>query len=213
MSLNKITKSIAESSLSRLWTHNEKHDCGVVTAFRVARDCGTGVAYTKKEKLQRNKKLRASIRISGSRYEITTISGISKEGEIVTKEIAYFLVDRDNTGNLYRDLKKWGEEFEQYSILFVPVGAIVGKNKAVLCGTNHCPDNELGFHKERIYNKGVLGKSNPIYTSYVNGRPFIFETIGDILYPVSGFAWWAIESIAKENWKDIDVEGELNESK
>ena len=206
-----LTNLVKESSLSRLWTHNEKHDCGAVTAFLVARNCGKGMPYTKKEKLQRNKKLRSSIRISGSGYEITTIYGVSKEGKIVTKEVGYFLVDRQDTGNLYRDLKKWGEEFKQYSILFVPVGAIAGKDKAVLCGTNHCANNELGFHKEQFYNKGVLGKSNPIYTSYVNGRPFIFETIGDILYPVSGFAWWAIESWAKTKWEAINVDAELNE--
>jgi len=26
--------SLNESSLSRVWSHNEKHDCGAMTAFR-----------------------------------------------------------------------------------------------------------------------------------------------------------------------------------
>ena len=43
-----VENVINESSLSRIWSHNEKHDCGAMTAFRNAADCGEGEKYTNK---------------------------------------------------------------------------------------------------------------------------------------------------------------------
>ena len=47
-------KYLNESSLSRLWKHNEEHDAGALTAFRKGSECGTGETYSKKENTQRN---------------------------------------------------------------------------------------------------------------------------------------------------------------
>ena len=44
-----------ESSLSRLWRHNESHDAAAFTAYRNAPDCGSGDRYTNKQNAQRNK--------------------------------------------------------------------------------------------------------------------------------------------------------------
>ena len=63
----KLRKAISEgldmneSSLSRLWTHNEKHDCGAITAFRVAADCGNGKQYTIPKEVKKPKRIVSSL--------------------------------------------------------------------------------------------------------------------------------------------------------
>ena len=47
---------------------------------------------------------------------------------------------------------------------------------------------------------------SPIYTSYVNGRPFIFEEVGDeILNPGNGMGWWSLHSVADKHWSKIEI--------
>ena len=197
-------KYLQESSLSRLWRHNEKHDCGAMTAFRTAADCGEGEKYTKADNKKRNKSLLAKIKSKG--YGATTLKGKYPEGGKEAKEISYFIVDLEDGGNLEKDMKKFGEEFEQDSILYVPKGAIQNKSKAHLIGTNHCKNNWLGYHRKEIFNKGKMGYDSPIYTSYVNGRPFIFEEVGDeILNPGNGMGWWALRVAAKKHWSKIEI--------
>ena len=47
-------------------------------------------------------------------------------------EHTYFIVDSEDTGNLEKDLRSLGEEFDQDSILFIPKGG----EKSTLFGTN-----------------------------------------------------------------------------
>jgi len=195
---------INESSLSRLWKHNEEHDCGALTAFRKGPDCGDGTPYTKKENTQRNKSLLAKLKAKG--YGVTKLHGKNPEGGKSVTEISYFVVDLQDKGNLEKDLRKLGEEFDQDSILFVPKGAIKGDSKAYLIGTNKCENNWLGYGKKEVFAKGRMGYDSPIYTSMVNGRPFIFESVGEtVKSPQTGFGNWSMHLIAEKNWKDIDV--------
>ena len=200
----KFKTYLQESSLSRLWRHNEKHDCGAMTAFRTAADCGEGEKYTNADNKKRNKSLLAKIKSKG--YGATTLKGKYPEGGKEAKEISYFIVDLEDDGNLEKDMKKFGEEFEQDSILYVPKGAIQNESKAYLIGTNHCKNNWLGYHRREVFNKGKMGYDSPIYTSYVNGRPFIFEEVGDeILNPGNGMGWWSLHSAAKKHWSKIEI--------
>lgn len=193
---------INESSLSRLWKHNEKHDCGAMTAFRASRDCGKGNPYTAKENKARNKSLLSKLKYKG--YGVTRLKGYYPEGDKDVKEESFFIVDIKDTGNLLNDLKKLGEEFEQDSILFIPKGSIQGDDKAFLIGTNHCENNWLGYGEKEIFNKGKIGYSSPIYTSYVNGRPFIFEEYdSEVLNPGNGMGWWALSITANKDWQDL----------
>ena len=195
-----------ESSLSRIWKHNEEHDCGALTAFRTGRDCGKGESYTKKENKQRNKSLLARLKSKG--YGVTTLHGKYPEGDsgIVGKEISYFVVDLNDSGNMEKDLRKFGEEFEQDSILFIPKGAIKGDTKAYLIGTNTCENNWLGLGKTEVFNKGRMGYDSPIYTSRVNGRPFIFEEVGkEVSSPASGMGMWAMQVVSEKDWREIDI--------
>ena len=194
---------INESSLSRIWKHNKEHDAGALTAFRKGPECGSGKLYSKKENAQRNKSLLAKLKSKG--YGVTKLHGSYPEGGKTAKEISYFVVDLDDTGKLEKDLKAFGQEFEQDSILFIPKGAIEGNSKAYLIGTNRCDNNWLGFGKKEVFNKGRIGYDSPIYTSKVNGRPFIFEEVGETIeLPQTGFGHWFVHIIAEKNWQEIE---------
>jgi hypothetical protein len=197
---------INESSLSRLWRHNEEHDCGALTAFRVGRNCGEGESYTKKENNQRNKSLLAKLKSKG--YGVTKLLGKYPEGGKSVTETSWFVVDLNDTGKLEADLKRLGEEFEQDSILYIPKGAIKIKGvTADLIGTNRCENNWLGYGKREKFAKGKLGYDSPIYTSYVNGRPFLFEGIGEeVKSPAGGMGVWYMHRLAEKNWQDIEID-------
>ena len=202
--MKKMSNIINESSLSRLYQHNKNHDCGALTAFRKARDCGNGELYTRKENIQRNNQLSAKLKSLG--YGITKLMGVYPEGGRTQKEVSFFVVDLKDGGSLLKDLRKLGEEFEQDSVLFMPMGAIEGNGQAFLIGTNRCENNWLSYGAKNIFKTGTMGKESPIYTSKVGGRPFIFEEVGnEIPDPSSGMGHWAMRSIAEGNWEDIDL--------
>ncbi len=139
-------------------------------------------------------------------YGVTKLHGSYPEGGKTTKEISYFVVDLNDTGNLEKDLRNLGQEFEQDSILYIPKGAIKGDSKAYLIGTNNCENNWLGMGKKEVFNRGRMGYDSPIYTSKVNGRPFLFEDIGDeVTSPASGMGIWMMHLVAEKHWKDIDI--------
>ena len=202
--MKKFNTYLQESSLSRLWRHNEKHDCGAMTAFRNASDCGEGERYTNADNKQRNKSLLAKLKTKG--YGVTTLKGRYPEGGKTSTEVSYFIVDLQDGDGLEQDMKKLGEEFDQDSVLYVPKGSIQGVDKAYLIGTNRCENNWLGYHKTEVFNRGRMGYDSPIYTSYVNGRPFIFETVGNTIQdPGNGYGWWALNLAAKKPWKEIQI--------
>ena len=197
-------KELNESSLSRIWKHNKEHDAGALTAFRKGAECGEGEPYSKRENTQRNKSLLAKLKTKG--YGVTKLHGSYPEGGKTAKEISYFVVDLNDTGNLEKDLRNLGQEFEQDSILYIPKGAIKGDSKAYLIGTNNCENNWLGMGKKEVFNRGRMGYDSPIYTSKVNGRPFLFEDIGDeVTSPASGMGIWMMHLVAEKHWKDIDI--------
>lgn len=183
-----IKEYLTESSLSRLWRHNEEHDCGVMTAFRQYTNCGYNdngepcypnklpVKIDHDENSRRNKALMADLISSGFKGA-TKMVGTYPEGGKQTKEISYFVVDNDDKGKLKDTLIRLGKKYEQDTILFIPKGSIKGEDKAYLIGTNNCPNNDTKFGQTMIFNKGRVGYESPFYTSYVNGRPLIFENI------------------------------------
>jgi len=201
----KLKKVMKESSLSRLWAHNEKHDCGAMTAFRDAADCGEGEKYTPADNKKRNRSLMSKLKSKG--YGLTKLKGTYPEGGKEAKEDSFFVVDLQDTGNLLKDLKKFGAEFEQDSILFIPKGAIKGGPKAYLIGTNSCPNNWLGKGKKELFHNGKMGVTSKIYTSKVNGRPFIFESVlEEIRNPGNGMGWWALNLAAAKHWSEIEID-------
>ena len=103
---------LEESSLTRIWTQNEQFDCGALTAFRKAENCGEGKEFTKKENEARNKSLLAKLK--SKNYSVISLLGTYPEGGKTTKEKSFFVVDVNNTGNLEKDLKKLKGKNEDY---------------------------------------------------------------------------------------------------
>ena len=195
-------RKLNESSLSRVYRHNLLHDCGALTAWRKAEKCGTGRLYTHAENVQRNRSLLAKLKARG--YGVTTLHGRYPEGGRITTEESYFVVDLDDTGTLETELRALGVQFDQDSVLIIPKGAVGGQAKAFLLGTNRCPGNWIGFGTKEFFNQGKFGYGSKIYTSYVNGRPFIFEEVGDeVPSPGSGFGWWSLHLAASKHWTEL----------
>lgn len=192
------------SSLSRIWRHNQAHDCGAITAFRQYKGCDTEEVYSSSDNQKRNKSLVAHLISRG--YGVTKLEGRYPEGGKETKEISFFVVDLKDHGNLENDLLELGHKFEQDSILFVPKGAIDNKAEAVLIGTNSYPNNMLAGHARMPFNLAKLGDQSPIYTSFVNGRPFYFTSAsnGDLQSYQNGIGLAFAQAIASKNWSDLE---------
>lgn len=204
-----MSNVINESSLSRLYRHNVDHDCGALTAFRKAAACGSGVPYSKDDNRKRNRSLLAKLQSLG--YNVTAIKGKYPEGGVTKMEESYFVVDAQDKGTLESDLRRLGELFDQDSVLFVPKGAINNTAKAYLIGTNHCHNNWIGYGQKNHFDVGHLGHESPIYTSYLNGRPFIFEDAGqEYPLPGNGYGWWALHLAAARDWSQMTLEDDAN---
>lgn len=105
-------QTVNESSLSRLWRQGKKYDCGSMSAF---------TQYNKRaENVQAHKKLGKELRDLG--FSVTQIIGgyqYGNENE-VTKELSWFVCDRNDQGNLKKTLIDKGKEYDQESVLFAP---------------------------------------------------------------------------------------------
>jgi hypothetical protein len=205
LNIIKESLTLSEKSLSRLLSHMENHDCGTITAYRSARDCNEGEPYTKKENQQRNKKLLAML--SSKRYGITSVKGsyIEDFGTSKAKEVGehvFFVVDLNDSGNLESDLRKFGEEFEQDSILFIAKGG----ESATLIGTNQCKNGYPGYGKKIKFNTRGMGKSGEFFTK-VGNMPFTFSEglFEEHKLPHGYFGRWSCSAIANSRWEDIDI--------
>jgi len=203
----KLTQILNESSLSRLWQYMEKHDCGTMSAFRSAADCGKGEKYTYRQNMQRNASLLSKIHSSG-RYSVTAIKGAYIENygtpeAVEVSENTFFIADVENKGNLLSVMKRLGEEFEQDSILFIPVGG----QFAELHGTNHCPSGYPGYGKIVKFDKREFGREAQFF-SKVGNRPFSFlpETVmTENVGPNDYHGKWACHTLSKKHWSEFEV--------
>lgn len=184
---------LTESSLSRVYSHNKDHDCGALSAFRRQ--------YSKDENVKRNRMLKAKLTTKG--YGVTAVKGKYPEGGNVKTEESFWVVDLQDTGNLEKDLAALGKEFEQDSVLIVPKGAVEQKARGYLLGTSNSPDAEPGMGKKMLFDKAHFAKTNPYYTTLVNGRPFIFESCDcrEVENASSGMGEWARNLMAKKDPK------------
>lgn len=197
--IESAVRNLNESSLSRLWAHNEDHECGAITAFRDKKADGT--PYTKKENNARNKSLLAKLMSKG--YGVTKIGGSYQYDDgTVSKERSFFVVDKDDTGNLVSDFKRIGKEFDQESVLIAPKGAINGETDAYLLGT--IKSDFLGVGQKFKVGKGRLGKASGVAISYVGGRPFVFEEVGDeVAPPNTNNGRWTVDLFSKKHWTEL----------
>lgn len=205
----KLKTYLTESSLSRLWKHMKEHDAGTITAFRdkeLDNDKNIVKNYTRKENKARNKLLLAKLL---TKYSVTSVRGayIENYGNPEAKEVGesvFFVVDLKDTGNLEKNLRKLGREFNQDSILFVPKG----ESKGILYGTkNDEYSNKFAypnFNKKVILSNAVWGKEGMFMTK-VKGRPFLFtEELTDLKIPKGFFTNWGMYLLSKvDNWEKL----------
>jgi hypothetical protein len=194
---------VIESGLARLWKHMEEHDCGMISAFRYARDCGKGKKYSLSDNIKRNKLLLA--KLFDKRYNVTSIKGsyienYGSENAIEVSEESFFVVDSDDRGNLLKDLISLGEEFEQDSISFLPKGS----NKLILYGTSKCEDAYPPYGTTKTSDVRKLGKTGQFF-SRVKNRPFSYiSEITEHVRPEGFVGRMGCNLFAKGKWEDIE---------
>jgi hypothetical protein len=202
---------INESSLSRVVHHMAKHDCGTITAHRAKEGCGgpDDKPYTKEDNKKRNRQLNAILESLG--YGVTDVDGAYIENfgtpdAVEVREDVYFVVDLKDSGNLEKDLRRLGEEFDQDSILFIPKGEM-----GILIGTNHCSKAYPGYGKKIPFSSRSFGKPGEFMTK-VRNRPFIFEdsflekNCNENYYSVANIMGkWAISHTAKTDWRKLEL--------
>jgi len=201
--VDEYSEFLHESSLSRVWKHARNHSVGTITAYRDARDCGDGKPYTKKENESRNVVLRA--KLLKLKYSITKIKGryienYGKPNARLVNEESFLVVDLNDGGRLLKDLMKLGEEFDQDSITFQE-DATVGY---YIISTNRCPNGYPGEGKigvKRRLGSGVFGKKGEFF-SRVNGRPFVFEEVGEYFIDFNKLGISGIRGVLE--WSKVD---------
>lgn len=166
-----MKKQINESSVSRVWDLNQKHDCGFITAWRKS------IKRDDKEVL--NKKLKTLLQAKG--YGTTKVRGsfienFGTESEVPVTEDSFFVVDLKNLGTLKKDLMQLGQLFDQDSIIFLPKG---GKG-AQLIGTTE--REEASPAKDEEYDIGSMKGGNEGQFAYtrVGSRAFHFGESVDV---------------------------------
>lgn len=189
----------------------DKYECGTISAFRAARDCGKGERYTYRENMQRNASLFAKLRTAG-RFSITAVKGSYIENykstdpenpPIEVSEETFFVADIDDRGKLLNVLKRFGEEFEQDSIMFIPKGG----TQAEIHGTNHCPQSWPGYGEVSKFTVRQLGQPSAIFTK-VSNRPFNFLpeiTMNESIGPNDYHGRLGYYALAEKHWSQIEV--------
>lgn len=207
---NLLPQNLNESSLSRVVHHMSNHDCGTITAFRSKEGCGEAndKPYSLQDNKKRNRQLYAKLESLG--YGVTEVDGayienFGKPNAVEVKEDVYFVVDLKDTGNLEKDLRRLGEEFDQDSILFIPKGEM-----GILIGTNQCSDFP-GYGKKMPFSSRSFGKPGEFMTK-VRNRPFMFEDsflekpCNENYYSVANIMGkWAISRAAKMDWRKMEL--------
>lgn len=161
--------NLKESSLSRILTKMDVYDCGILTAFRNN--------YSKKENLERNKKLLANIyyhrfdaiKVYGAYIENYDPNNKKDQKEVI--EESFFVIDSKKTGNLKKFLTLAGSAFLQDSIIFIPENT----KKAILIGTSPWGNASIWPEKgqEIEFSKMKIGTENEFMTK-VKNKPFYF---------------------------------------
>lgn len=169
-------EELKESSLSRLYLTSRNHDFGCISASRRFNGCDKESGLmTASDKMARHKELAAALRAKG--YSVTDIKGefIEDYGTPSAKhvkEMSLFVIDKDDHGNLKKDLKTFGFKFQQDCVTFQD------KNGAhVLISTNKCLSAYPGRGKigveVRLGQRMFSEKGD--FNSSINGRPFVFK--------------------------------------
>jgi len=192
-----MRNKILESSLSKVFGYNSNYDCGALTAFRDN--------YTNSENYQRNRKLKAQLVSS----DFIVISGKGKfiekgkDGEdIPVWEDSFFIVDKNNTGELRNLIISLGEEWEQDSILYMPKGMMNNEVKAEIIGTSKEENAEPKYKEVMYLDSSKFGKEGKYFSSFINGRPYYLESFNILQKPRTNMGRWSLKLMLEKHWSD-----------
>lgn len=210
---------LTESSLNRIIDHNNQHQCACITAFRKWKEKGK-ILFTKNEKLQRNKSLLSKLLSEG--YKTIAVSGQFPEGGKMVKENTYFVINVEDKPDFFDNIIKLGIEFDQDSVLLIPVGAMEGKDKFCFVGTNYDEDNWLSFGERKYMSKVFYGRGpeelkelfKKLYPNEkfydtktkVGDRPFVLHEelyFKECFPPENMMGMVILNSIANKKWYDF----------
>jgi hypothetical protein len=168
---------VEESSLSRVFRHQDKNSIGIISASRDKDE--DGEKLTKADNRKRTDDLLTDLRNRG--YEPTRLVGHFQEQDpkkkINVKEISFLIVGSDDR-DLLKDLKKLGNKFKQDSILHKAKG-----KKAIVVGLR------AGISDFTIGNFNVPKAGQEFEAlSKVKGRTFIFKEGADVYNRIGSFA-------------------------
>ena len=151
---------LTESGLSRFLTYDNEHDCAFITAFRVARDCGQGKRYTKRENLQRSSNLLA--KLVTKEYGLASVLGQFRGGGQDSSERTFFVINLQDNEEFVHNIISYGEYFEQDAVMIIPKGALRGggKSRAYYARTNECENNFLRVlnEKKKFFGRTLINR-------------------------------------------------------
>jgi len=175
---------LTESGLSRIYGHIMEHDSAILTAFRNE--------YTNAENYQRNRELKAHLLSMG--YGVTKVDGSYIENfetpqAIEVSEQSFFVSNRSDSPGFFEDIESLGQQYEQDSVLIIPMG---GKD-AYLIGTRE--GNDFPPFGESIAVGGLKMGHEDEFMSRVGGRPIVFKEELETYEKLSKNSRWAIKKL------------------
>ncbi len=192
-----------EAKLSRLVKHMDEHETGMLTAFRGE--------FSKKDNKKRNASLLMKLQNKG--YGVISVKGsyIENYGSSDEKEVGenvFFVIDLKDKGNIKKDLKKLGEEFDQDSILYIPKGG----GSSDLIGTSKRDQSFPGYGKTVKNSKRMMGSTGQFFTR-IKGRPFTFaESLVYEEFELKDDINWKMgrNKGASMHWSKLDIDSWSN---
>ena len=199
---NNYTKEVlTESGLSRMWTHMQDHQTGMITAFRGDPDDDEGCVMVPQpvegedaldKNKMRNRDLKATLLNFG--YGVTAVEGTyienyMKKNAVEVKEDSMFVVNLEDDPKFFANLEMLAQKFCQDSVLLVPQAG----EGAYLKGTNN---SWPGLGTDEPVGSFTAGKEAEFMTR-VKGRPVVFKEELETYKSQSRLSRMAISAIAK----------------
>ncbi len=173
-------ETVTESSLSRVYSHVQKYDCAIITAFRNKLiDCSMGDKSGKDlnifQNKARNKNLKSALLMLG--YGVTGVKGsyienYMQDNQIEVTEDSYFVSNKNNDPRFEKMIISLGRMFCQDSVAILKKG---GENN-YLVGTNYV--DFPGFNNIEQLGKIKMGDED-LFMTKVGNRPFVMESFDD----------------------------------
>ena len=202
--LSKWKELLNESSLSRIYSHIQKTDVAIITAYRddpfdlskclpEAEIVEADTKNPRASNLLRNRNLKAVL--LSKKYGVTKVKGSYIENfdtpqAIEVKENSLFVVNLEQDPNFINDIVMLGKKFCQDSVLIIPKGG----EGAYLHGTNN---SEFPGLDQKVNVGSLKMGGEDEFMTRVDNRPFTFGEGLETLKSLSRIERMAIDALVK----------------